>query len=66
MTTADRLLAKGEAKGRADTLRRQLALKFKSVPDQFTRLIDTATPEQMRTWTDRIIDAASPEEVFAP
>jgi hypothetical protein len=64
MTTADMLRAEGEAKGVARTLVRQLTRKFGPVPDAVRERIDTATLEQLEIWSDRVLDAATLDDVF--
>ena len=77
MTTADMLraegeakgLAKGEAKGRAEhaagVLVRLLTRRFGAVPDELRARIDTASLEQLDTWTERVLDAATLDDVFS-
>jgi predicted transposase YdaD len=80
MTTADMLRAEGEVKGRAEgraagraegraehaagVLVRLLTRKFATVPDEVRARIDTASLEQLDTWTERVLDAATLDEVF--
>jgi predicted transposase YdaD len=76
MSTADMLRAEGEAKGlakglakgvgkgEARVLVRQLTRKFGPVPDAVRERIDTASLEQLEIWTDRVLDAATLDEVF--
>jgi hypothetical protein len=64
MSTADMLRAEGEAKGVAKTLVRLLTRKFGPVPDAVRERIDTATLEQLETWSDRVLDASTADEVF--
>jgi hypothetical protein len=65
MSTADMLRAEGVSKGEARVLVRQLTRKFGPVPDAVRELIDTASLEQLEIWTDRVLDAATVDEVFA-
>jgi hypothetical protein len=68
MSTADMLRAEGEAKGvdkgAAHVLVRQLTRRFGAVPDEARQRIDTAPLEQLETWSDRVLDAESLDEVF--
>ncbi|MHA6621790.1 Rpn family recombination-promoting nuclease/putative transposase [Pseudonocardia sp. DLS-67] len=76
MTTADMLraegeakgLAKGEAKGRAEhaagVLVRLLTRKFGTIPGEVYTRIDAASLEQLDLWTERVLDAATPADVF--
>jgi Domain of unknown function (DUF4351) len=64
MTTADMLRAEGEAKGVAKTLVRLLTRKFGPVSDAVRERIDTAGLEQLETWSDRVLDAATLDDVF--
>jgi predicted transposase YdaD len=76
MTTADMLRAEGraegEAKGRAEgraegaarLLVRQLGRRFGAVPDGVRKRIDAASLEQLEAWSDRVLDAATLDDVF--
>jgi hypothetical protein len=72
MTTAERLEARGEARGlaageareRAATLTRLLTLKFGELPNPASTAIHNATPEQLLRWTDRVLTAATLDEVL--
>jgi hypothetical protein len=68
MSTADMLRAEGEAKGvgkgTARTLVRLLTRKFATVPDEVRARIDTASLEQLDTWSERVLDAETLDEVF--
>lgn len=77
MTTAERLIAEGEAKGRAagraegeargraETLARQLRLKFGVLSDDATRRLASASIEELDRFAERILSAATLDEVFA-
>ncbi|MBY4895392.1 hypothetical protein [Cupriavidus sp. AU9028] len=41
-----------------------LRVKFGSLPAGMVRRIESATPDQLQSWADNAIDAASLEEVF--
>jgi hypothetical protein len=68
MSTADTLRAEGRVEGRAEhaagVLVRLLTRKFATVPDGVRARIDTAPLEQLDTWTERVLDAATLDEVF--
>jgi hypothetical protein len=57
-------LAAGEARERAATLTRLLTLKFGELPNPATTAIHHATPEQLLRWTDRVLTAATLDEIF--
>ncbi len=69
MSTAERLRNEGKvlgkAEGKADTLRRLLARRFGQVPEAIARRIEAGALEDLDRWTDRILDAASIDDVFA-
>jgi len=46
-------------------LLKQLTRRFGQPSNDVVRRVQTATPAQLDTWTDRILDANSVEEVFA-
>jgi predicted transposase YdaD len=78
MTTAERLIAEGEARGeaqgearskiegRAEALLELLAMKFGPLPRHVTEKIQTGSSTQLKEWTARILTASRPDEVFAP
>jgi hypothetical protein len=43
---------------------RLLTRKFATVPDEVRARIDTASLEQLDTWTERVLDAETLDEVF--
>jgi hypothetical protein len=49
----------------ARTITRQLTLKFGALPADVQARIQTATPEQLERWTDRVLVANSLEDVLA-
>ncbi|MCC3317785.1 hypothetical protein [Nocardia africana] len=73
MTTAERLRAEGEARGeargkargRAEALIELLTVKFDSLPTHIIETVHAGTPEQVRTWTARILTATTLDEIFA-
>jgi len=65
MTTADMLRAEGRAQGRAETLVDMLTVKFGSLSDSVTQLVNVASSEQLRAWTLRTLTAETLDQVFA-
>lgn len=68
MSTAERLRAEGEARGevrgRAETVLELLALKFGSLPEDVAAVVRAGSAEQLRGWAARMLEAASLDEVF--
>jgi predicted transposase YdaD len=68
MSTADTLRAEGRAEGRTEgaarLLVRLLARQFGAVPDEARKRIDAASLEQLEAWSDRVLDAATLDDVF--
>ena len=62
----ERGLEKGLAQGEALLLQRQLARRFGPLPSDVIAQLGTATTEQLECWGDRVLDAASLEDVFRP
>ena len=58
-------IEKGIQQGLAQSLQRQLNRRFGPLSAEVTRQLENATPEQLETWTDRVLDARTIEEVFA-
>ena len=56
--------ARGEAKGRVATLIRQLERRFGPLSPDMVSRIEGASPEELDTWTDQVLDASSLEEMF--
>jgi hypothetical protein len=65
VTTADMLRAEGRAEGVASVLVRQLTRRFGAVPDGARDRIDAAPLEQLEAWSDRVLDAATLDDVFS-
>lgn len=59
-------LAEGKSLGKASLLLRQLGLRFGSVPDAFVSRLETATPEQLDQWAERILVASCLDEILSP
>ncbi len=58
--------ARGEIKGEAQTLHKQLRLKFKDLPDWVTQKINQADKAQLDQWVERILFVNSLDELFKP
>ena len=58
--------ARGEQKGEAIALQRLLARRFGALPPDLPSRIAAASREEIETWLDRVLDARSLEDVFAP
>jgi predicted transposase YdaD len=77
VTTADMFRAEGRAEGRTEgraegraqgaarLLVRQLGRRFGAVPDGVRKRIDAASLEQLEAWSDRVLDAATLDDVFS-
>ena len=59
-------LGQGIAKGEALLLQRQLTRRFGALPNDIVGKIAGATSVELELWGDRVLDAASLEEVFRP
>ena len=59
-------IEKGIEKGEALLLQRQLTRRFGTLPSDVVGRIAGATAAQLEQWGDRVLDAASLEEVFRP
>jgi hypothetical protein len=57
--------ARGEAKGKAETLLKQLSHRFGRLPQEAEQRIRKADPETLDRWILRILDAKSLAEVMA-
>jgi predicted transposase YdaD len=72
-TAADRLLAKGKAEGKAEgrtegrvaMLLRLLTARFGEQPEALRSRLLAASVEQLDRWAERVLDAASVDDVFA-
>ena len=68
MTTAEDLRAEGRVEGRvegvASVLVRQLTRKFGPLPESIQAAIRAASLEQLEVWTDKVLVAASLDEVL--
>ncbi|NLY26070.1 MAG: DUF4351 domain-containing protein [Alcaligenaceae bacterium] len=57
---------KGEAKGEAILLQRQLIRRFGALPSAIVGQIAAATSAQLELWGDRVLEASTLDEVFRP
>ncbi len=57
---------KGVEKGEALLLQRLLVRRFGALPNEVVNQIASATSEQIETWGDRVLDAATLDEIFRP
>ena len=55
---------KGIEKGEALLLQRQLVRRFGALPNEVVNQIATATTRQLENWGDRVLDAATLDDVF--
>lgn len=65
MSTATRIQQEGEARGRAETLLRLLGRRFGVIAPELTARVRAASIDDLDRWTDRVLDAATLEAVFA-
>ena len=59
-------IEKGIEKGEALVLQRLLTKRFGTLPSELVATISAASAAQIDVWVDRVLDAASLEEVFRP
>ena len=59
-------IEQGIEKGEALVLQRLLTKRFGTLPGELVVTISTAPAAQIDVWVDRVLDAASLEEVFRP
>ncbi|WP_280235233.1 hypothetical protein [Nocardia cyriacigeorgica] len=65
MTTAERIEARGEARGRAEALIELMTAKFGPLPAAVVDRVRSAEPAVVRGWTTKVLTAASADEMFA-
>jgi hypothetical protein len=65
MTLAERLEQKGIEKGSAQLLLRQLEVKFRTLDDAVRERVLSARADEVTRWGERVLSAASLDEVFA-
>ena len=63
-TLVERLVQKGRAEGKAETLLRQLVLRFGAVPDGVKARVRAAVGGDLDAWLDAILEAPDLEAVF--
>lgn len=66
MTTAEKLLRDGRLNGERRILLRQLRRRFPALPAEVEQRVAAATEAQLELWSERVLDAESLEQVFAP
>jgi flagellar biosynthesis/type III secretory pathway protein FliH len=59
-------VAEGMAQGEARLLTRQLTRRFGTLPAEVTARMEDADTEALETWGERLLDARTLDEVFAP
>jgi hypothetical protein len=64
MTIAEQLRAEGRAEGGQAVLLRLLSLKFGEIPGALKERVTQASEQDLDRWTERILTAASLEDVF--
>ena len=57
-------IEKGIAQGEAVVLQRQLARRFGPLPTEVVAQIAAASVDEIERWCDRVLDAASLDDVF--
>ncbi len=65
VSTAERLRREGRAEGRIETLLRLAQRRFGDLPPAAEQRLRAGTPAELLGWTDRILDAASLDDLFA-
>ena len=56
--------AEGKAEGKAELILRLLTRRFGTPPDWVAPRLQAATPDQLDTWAERTLDAATLTDVF--
>nr|VFJ66084.1 MAG: hypothetical protein BECKDK2373B_GA0170837_11607 [Candidatus Kentron sp. DK] len=59
-------MERGKERGEAVLLTRQLGYKFGSVPRDAEKHIENAVPGELALWGQRVLNARTLDEVFAP
>ncbi len=62
----DELLERGQLQGQRELVRRLLATRFGSIPDEVDARLASASGDEVLAWGTRILTARSLAEVFAP
>jgi Domain of unknown function (DUF4351) len=55
----------GKVQGARDVLLRQLARRFGALPESIKARVDSAGTDALERWCDRLLDAASLDDLFA-
>jgi hypothetical protein len=61
---AREFVSKGEARGRAAILLRQLQLKFGPLPEAVTARVQSASIAELDGWAERVLSATSLDEAL--
>ena len=64
MSVGDKLLAQGRSEGRASMLLKLLTLRFGVPSDATIRRVNGASESELELWAERILTAASVEDVL--
>jgi hypothetical protein len=64
LSAYDQLIEKGVTKGQRVTLLRQLGRRFGALPEPIATRVAAAPPADVERWLDRVIDAATLDDVF--
>jgi hypothetical protein len=59
-------MAQGVARGEARLLTRQLTRRFGTLPAEVTARMEDADTDTLEAWADRLLDARTLDEIFAP
>jgi hypothetical protein len=65
LSAYDQLIERGIEKGQRAALLRQLGRRFGALPEPLAARVAAASVADLERWLDRIIDAASLDDVFA-
>jgi hypothetical protein len=63
---AQEWIEEGKAKGVVSLLTRQLARRFGPLPVEVTARMEDADTESLEIWGEKLLDAQTLDEVFAP
>ncbi|MBT8421340.1 MAG: Rpn family recombination-promoting nuclease/putative transposase [Gammaproteobacteria bacterium] len=64
-TARQEALIEGEVKGEAKLLLGLLSHRFQSLPNEVSKRVHSANPNDIETWARRVLDAKSLDEVFS-
>ncbi len=62
----EKIMKEGIEKGKARALQKFLTKRFGTLPAEAVGQISAASPQEIDTWLDRLLDAESLDAVFAP